>query len=152
MKRYYLIVALLIISKTLFSQSIPASGCEIVYTYDAAGNRTERAYYCNGNPTHFMANSLKLKSDSLNDASAAGVRVQALYPNPNDGKFSISFSYELKNAEVILRDLSGKPIQRFKANGSKIYFDISKEAAGTYFLSILVEENTILTEKVIKAQ
>lgn len=138
--------------KLLFAQQIPSSGCEIVYTYDAAGNRTERAYYCNGNPTQFITNGLRLKKDSLSDASLSGVHVEALYPNPNDGKFSIRLNYELKDADVILWDLSGKQVQRFKANGSKIYFDISNQAVGTYFLSILIDGKKVLSEKVIKAQ
>ena len=151
MKKYYLIIVLLIASKALFSQTIPSTGCEIVYFYDAAGNRTERTYYCNGAPTAFTTNNARFKKDSLQNASTNGVRVESLYPNPNDGKFTIIFNYELNNADVILRDLSGKTVQRFKSSGTQIGFDISKEAAGTYFLSIVADNTVLLTQKVIKA-
>jgi len=60
----------------------------------------------------------------------------ALYPNPHDGRFTVRFEKALKNADIVITDVNGKKVNRFKANGTIVHADISRNPAGTYFLII----------------
>ena len=75
--------------------------------------------------------------------------IDALYPNPTTGKFSITFSKELKNAKVFITDINGKVISSFKANGYKINFDLSAVASGVYFVRI-DDAGNVISKKVVK--
>jgi Secretion system C-terminal sorting domain len=131
-----------------FAQQIPLGSCGIINHYDAAGNRIKRFYYCyNGGP--YQGRAINKNELTKADETTEFQNVDALYPNPTTGKFSVTFSKELKNAIVYLTDLQGKVILQFKASGSKVDFDISGVAAGAYFVRI--EDNgKVITKKVIK--
>jgi hypothetical protein len=132
-----------------YSQQLPVGTCGLVYTYDAAGNRLKRVYFCNNGTDPYP--SRKLPKDTLNrlQLTEEVQMVDALFPNPTTGLFFITFSKELKNARVLLTDMSGKVVQQSVGNGYRLSFDLSRVASGTYIVRI-EEEGMVITKKVIK--
>lgn len=124
------------------AQTLPSGSCGIVYTYDAAGNRTKREYVCNnssGAILEMLAGDQKIQNDHI-------IQVDVLYPNPTSGKFSITFSKALRKASISLTDVNGKIIRRFYSSGNKVDFDLSSVASGIYFVTINDEGNIIRTK------
>jgi len=155
MQKIFLLCCLLVAGNCVIGQTLPPYTCGILYTYDNAGNRTKQEYYCRqarGIDTA-IENTANGSVDSLvpegNGASASFARVNAIYPNPNDGRFTIRFEKALKNADIVITDVNGKKVNRFKANGAIVHADISRSPAGTYFL-IITDGKTKTTLKVIK--
>jgi hypothetical protein len=76
-----------------------------------------------------------------------------LYPNPNDGRFSINFAntLEAENYMVTIVDLIGKTVyQQELSNDETIkQFDLSHLKRGTYVLMISTNQ-ILLTQKFIK--
>lgn len=76
-----------------------------------------------------------------------------LYPNPNNGHFSIDFINPLKNekSEIIITDLSGKQVYNgpvLKEELSK-QFDLSDIKSGMYVM-IIKDKEILVTKKFIK--
>lgn len=149
MQKIFLLFCLLMVGKCVICQTLPAATCGILYTYDNAGNRTKQEYLCtagrSSNTT--LANNSAVQNE--NAESTAFVKVDAIYPNPNDGRFAIRFEPELKNADIVITDVVGKRVKHFKAKGIIVQFDISDKPAGTYFV-IIRDGKTIINQKVIK--
>jgi hypothetical protein len=159
-----LTVILIAVSFCGFSQQIPVGSCGIVHVYDASGNRIKRTYFCNNGLNPYPARmqsqqtiaSKSQKPDSLNSVfdviksqNMEFQKIDALYPNPSSGRFSITFSNQLHNATIFLTDVYGKVILQFKASGYKVNLDLSSVAAGVYFVKIN-DSGDILTKKVVK--
>ncbi len=75
--------------------------------------------------------------------------IDALYPNPTTGKFSVTFSRALNLAEVSITDLNGKTLNTFKGNGHKIDFDLSILPSGVYFIKVK-DGSSVISKKVVK--
>jgi hypothetical protein len=101
-----------------FAQQLPWGTCGIVNVYDGAGNRTKRVYFCNNGDPY------PSKQNPSNAEVMEYQMVDALYPNPTTGKFSVTFSKPLQNAIISVTDVNGKPIQKFNASGDKVDFDL----------------------------
>lgn len=146
MQKKLLITAVVIISCiTVFSQQLPLGTCGIVCTYDAAGNRLRRVYFCNNGVDQYPTKIVKQDVNTTNEVQ----QVDALYPNPTSGKFFITFSKKLQKAKVLLTDANGKVLQQFIGDGYQLTFDLYGRANGVYFIRI--EDNgLVITKKVIK--
>jgi len=131
------------------AQQLPANACGIVNVYDASGNRTKRVYFCNNGTSAYPArvSENRVEQSIINPVEIQ--QVDALYPNPNTGRFSVSFNKPLQNAVVSVNDANGKTIQKFKASGSKIDFNLAFVATGIYFI-VISDSNNIITKKVLK--
>ncbi|MBX9784095.1 MAG: T9SS type A sorting domain-containing protein [Chitinophagaceae bacterium] len=138
-----------IMSFLSYAQQLPLGTCGIVCTYDAAGNRLKRVYFCNNGTDPYP--SRRVPNDTLNKPQITEEvqMIDALYPNPTTGRFFVMFSKELKNASVVLMDMSGKVVQQMVGNGYRLSFDLSNMASGTYIVRI-EDEGLIITKKVIK--
>jgi Secretion system C-terminal sorting domain len=160
MKKQFILCALIIFSAlSAIAQQIPVGSCGIVYIHDAAGNRTKRIYFCNNNTDPYptlvnldtsglpgISNSVFTKEEVKNMEFQ---EINALYPNPTSGQFSVTFNKSVANASITITDANGKKVQQVKATGNKVDFDLSAMASGIYFVRI--EENgTVITKKVIK--
>ena len=148
MHRIINILAFTVISLQSFSQEIPSGSCGLLMTYDAAGNRIKREYYCNNGSNRISNPDLTKQQEA---ASAGFEEVDALYPNPTTGRFYITFSKAIDNATVQIVDVSGKVIQRVKGSGTRLEFDLSNQPGGTYFI-IIQTAGTVINKKVIKAK
>ncbi len=63
----------------------------------------------------------------------------SVYPNPTNGKVTVSFNKEVNLKSFVIRDVTGRLIREEKPQTtSGITFDISTEAQGVYFLNIEV--------------
>ncbi len=72
-----------------------------------------------------------------------------IYPNPNNGNFSISFG-ELNVQECIIIDMSGRVIENKTINGeSSINFNTNL-SAGTYFVKVVAEDKVTIEKIVIE--
>lgn len=141
--KFILCATILLFTLPGFAQQLPLNSCGIVHTYDASGNRLKRVYFCNnGGPYPTRA----IQTVSITEEVQL---VDALYPNPTTGKFSVTFSKPLKNAEVFINGADGKAVQHFEASGNKVDFNLSAESAGTYFIKIN-DEGNIIVKKVVK--
>jgi hypothetical protein len=144
-KKIFITLITAFIAFTGFAQQIPLNSCGIVCTYDAAGNRLKRVYFCNNGVNPYPTKAKPDKTKITEDFQP----VDALYPNPTTGKFSVTFSKALDKAIIHILDESGKIISRVKAKGYKVDFDLSARAAGVYYVRI--EENgNIITKKIVK--
>ena len=132
-----------------FAQQIPVGSCGIVNIYDAAGNRTKRTYFCNNGSNPYPQ---RPAGESAIVATAAVStdfhEVDALYPNPTSGKFTITFSNTLDNATIHLLDANGKAIKQVKTGGTKIEFDLSAQASGVYYIRIKQDGKTLMKQVV----
>ncbi len=76
-----------------------------------------------------------------------------LYPNPNDGHFSIDFVTPLQNekCEIIITDLSGKKIylEPVINEVTSKQFDLSYLKSGIYVMMIM-DKDILITKKFIK--
>jgi len=79
-------------------------------------------------------------------SSISGKEIR-IYPNPTTGILSIDSEELLINLEIF--DIIGKPVLSFKPTDSTFKIDISKFAAGVYFIKIVTHEN-VFERKLIK--
>lgn len=142
-------IIIVLFSFSGFAQQIPLGSCGIVNIYDATGSRTKRTYFCNnGGPQPTRAGNFNDSVVKVKETISFQY-VDALYPNPTTGKFSVSFSKALQNAIVSITDAQGKKVVQFKASGNKIDVDLSALAPSAYFIRI-EEKGVIITKKVVK--
>ncbi len=63
----------------------------------------------------------------------------SIYPNPTNGKITVSFAKEVNLKSFVIRDVTGRMIREEQPQTtSEITFDISTEAQGIYFLNVEV--------------
>ncbi len=146
-------ICLLITAFSLFSglcaQSLPAGSAGIVYTYDGAGNRTKVEYVIN-NTTSDIQTLNKIDTAALaKKLNEQVLKVDALYPNPTTGQITVRLVKPLQNGLVQIMDVAGHVVINTTANGSMLNYDLSRFAAGVYFLHIEQGEQKI-TMKIIK--
>jgi len=76
-----------------------------------------------------------------------------LYPNPNNGRFTIDFTtlMEADNFTITIVDLIGKTVYReeLSKEDSSRQFDLSHLYSGTYIV-IIAANQILLTQKFIK--
>lgn len=125
------------------AQSLPANTCGVVYTYDAAGNRTQRTYLCNNSSRVAFAPLL------TENTPAKVQQVAHLYPNPTTGRFTVTFSQSLMNATVTLLDMAGNVLHQSRKSGNEVQFDLSSYSAALYIVRVTNGENSI-SFKVVK--
>ncbi|HRN55945.1 MAG TPA: T9SS type A sorting domain-containing protein [Agriterribacter sp.] len=148
MIKYLLTIVITLFTLFSFAQEIPVGSCGLLMTYDAAGNRIKREYYCNNSSNRISNPELAKQQEAAN---AGFEEVDALYPNPTTGKFYITFSKAVDNATVQIVDANGKVVQRLKGSGTRLEFDLSSQPGGTYFI-IIQTAGTVINKKVIKAK
>lgn len=138
--KYIIFFFILAISVAKSYAQLPLNTCGVVYTHDAAGNRTQRIYVCN--------NGTRTETLTQNKDEAVQ-QVTALYPNPTTGQFRVTFTKALQHAQVIFIDLGGHVLQQRTVSGNLLDFDISSFPAGVYWIKIADGSNPLVF-KVIK--
>ena len=71
-----------------------------------------------------------------------------IYPNPNNGAFTLELPEGTANANVVITDISGKVIEVKSNSEQTMYFDMSQFAAGTYLIRVQADGN-VYTRKVV---
>jgi Secretion system C-terminal sorting domain len=159
-KKIVFFVGLFVCNMQLVAQQIPVGQCGFVYIYDANGARVKRVYFCNNGIDPYpvarvaempaTAKSTNEKNETLvKENTAVFEKVEAVYPNPTTGRFSINFNAPISNANITIVDATGKIVQQLKGNNQRLDIDISSFNAGVYFVRI--EENEkIIIQKIVK--
>ncbi|QES88699.1 T9SS type A sorting domain-containing protein [Rhizosphaericola mali] len=142
MLKTILLSCFVLLTKQCYTQSLPANTCGVVYSYDAAGNRTERKYICNNGS---LGNTQMKNTINFSNIQ----KVTRLYPNPTSGRITVEFTNALNNASIILTDMSGRTLQSTIKSGAQISLDLSSYPSGMYILQIK-DNQTLFTQKVIK--
>ena len=75
-----------------------------------------------------------------------------LYPNPNDGKFTISTrDHSITAMTVRITDIQGKEIKTIECNGKERYsFDLSGQAKGNYLVRITTGETSFVRKVIVE--
>jgi hypothetical protein len=124
------------------AQTVPAGYCGVEYSYDAAGNRIKRKYVCVASLNSLAAIAPEEKSEAV---------ISGIYPNPNNGRFNINFSKGIPPSQMLIFDITGKPVTQKKISGTKTEIDISHLPDGIYFISLDYFGKKI-TEKIVKVR
>jgi hypothetical protein len=146
MRKTCLILLLLFCGSVCYAQQIPVGSCGIVHVYDAAGNRTKRVYFCNNGSDPYPQRAVFQTQEVV---TTEFQEVDALYPNPTTGSFSVTFSKKLNNSKIYILNSDGKVLERVNASGNQVNFDLSGRAAGVYYVRI-EEKGKVITKKVVK--
>jgi hypothetical protein len=80
--------------------------------------------------------------ESLADVADMPVVTVTIYPNPNEGKFTIDFGTDVGAAEVKLIDVNGRVVYLDDISGVS-YAEVNLEQpAGVYILQLTIDGNT----------
>lgn len=79
---------------------------------------------------------------SLNDAVIADVN---LYPNPNNGSFSISSFDKIETVEIV--DMLGKLVFKNKNNSNE--YNINGISKGLYLVKVTFDNDKVMIKKMI---
>ena len=112
----------------------------------SAGQITRMRAYLNAISNEFATNVLSNENFEFKDF--------ALYPNPNNGTFSISFTPESsENIEIIVHDISGRNIYNKTFDNSGLFeqeLQINSVSSGIYFINIQNGENKTIKRIVLE--
>ena len=75
-----------------------------------------------------------------------------IYPNPNNGKFTITLDLKVKNIQLQIKDLLGNLVKSLKPSASTIEIDLSAQPKGVYFVKIISEQGEVLEVKKVVVQ
>lgn len=139
----------------IHAQGLQTGECGIMFTYDATGSLTKREFICNNTGsvmyrTGKVAMENAVTETAVKDLKEEVIKINAIMPNPTTGRFTVTLSQPLKNANILLLNTNGSVIERKKESGSTLSFDVSKHASGTYYVRIENEGGSSITFKVIK--
>ncbi len=70
--------------------------------------------------------------------------IAIVYPNPTEGKFTLSVAFPDRVSAAVLHDAAGKKVLTRKITQQLTEFDISYVAAGVYFISVYSDKNVRL--------
>jgi Secretion system C-terminal sorting domain len=108
--------------------------CSIKYTYDASGNRAHREYSCGD---VWIDGPVSNKpAATLNTDSSNAALVSILFPNPNNGIFTIKTSKDVQQGNVKIYSIDGKLIKEFPYSGTSSTFDIRNFANGQFTIRL----------------
>jgi hypothetical protein len=80
------------------------------------------------------------------DEEGKHLQVANVYPNPNNGQFTVDLPESFENAEVTIRDMNGRTIRNTMATDRSLQFDISGFAKGIYIVSVQAGEEIFRTK------
>lgn len=83
-------------------------------------------------------------------SEAKSMNEVSIYPNPNNGIFTIETSLVSNNNSIEVFNIFGQLVYRQKAIAASTLVDISNQASGVYFVKITSEGQHIATQKIMK--
>ena len=141
MKNIHLLLALLLLPTGAFAQSI-------IYSYDAAGNRTGRTYVVSLRSA--SADNANRPDSSGIEASLSNLKV-IVYPNPTKGALTIEVSGmdQSESYQMKLFDPKGRQLTIFDGQPGSTPVNMSSYPSGWYILRMYAKEKT-LDFKIVK--
>ncbi|MDP3442169.1 MAG: T9SS type A sorting domain-containing protein, partial [Ignavibacteria bacterium] len=120
-----------------------AGSCILEYVFYNESNPSEKASMI----VHFTASPTAVPDIS------SRVKLSNAYPNPANSKVSFDFDLpiDIKNASLKLYNLLGQPVaeQTINQTKGKIEMSVSDLNEGVYFYSLHINNETIITKKLI---
>lgn len=125
--KYFVCIILFAFSTNdkLFAQEVRA--CKIAYTYDAAGNRIKRAFYCDNPP------------DPRGETGQPGGGVTTtLNPNPTQGPVTGFFSEPVNSGSIEVSSINGTQMMTIGIDKPTRTFslDLSNLSPGSYIVTV----------------
>jgi hypothetical protein len=133
--KHKLLLALIFMPVFLMAQGV-------VYLYDAAGNRTSRAYVVN---LRSAPSSEAPTPDSIQVAVELGPFAVTIYPNPTKGALAIAVT-GLTESELLslgLFDPNGRQLMLFDVPSGTSSLDLSTYPSGWYLLRARSKGKTV---------
>ena len=116
------------------------SQTKLTFSYDAAGNQTQRCYGCSG-----------AKSDSDLENLENNI---SLVPNPTSGRLTLLLKGEaaqqVKNVTVY--STLGREVQKLTLDefSAETQLNVSKQPTGMYLVQIGLNDGSLITKRIIK--
>ena len=102
----------------------------------------------NGNPLKNIIIA-KFTVDDLLSVNEVSKNQFILYPNPNDGVFSISIKEPIEKAVLLLYDILGRKIDEQKISSQENLLNFENLHSGIYYLKIVKGNQIIYNKKVV---
>ena len=122
----------------------------IRYQYDAAGNRTQRDWYCWGEEVESPT-----EPTTEADGTAAKRLLEAIhmnvFPNPAGEQTTVSFTAAVPSGTLELLDASGRSVLSAPATGTSTELQLAHIESGSYWLVFQAGEERIVTALSITA-
>ena len=119
------------------TEGLAQEHCWIKYSYDPAGNRIKREWWCGDPNGHEEDGEPKTAA-----AKDFGLRTM---PNPVSDQITLRSEEALDNAQVELLDANGRSVLSQQITGTTAEFDVSRFAPGFYTLRVRTERDEFLT-------
>ena len=154
----YLLSTLLVVFITLATQA----QAKIKFSYDAAGNQTNRVYCSDGvsceGTAHkkvvdkaVIAEEIAIDIEKTDTAIAEQIQI---YPNPTKGIVTLGWEQSLSNiiSTIIITNSAGMGTRelRFDTKQKHITIDLSSNADGLYIVRFYLNNGNVVTKKIIK--
>lgn len=123
--------------------SYPTDGCFIRYQYDAAGNRTQRDWYCMGEAQGGSSKSTFGTTEPVK-GPLAEVHLN-IAPNPASDQLRVMLNMEMGAGSLLIHDGQGREVMRTTMNAATAELDVSTLQPGAYFISYQREGERIVT-------
>jgi len=131
--------------------------CYIQFTYDTSGNRTKRetlgCYVVGKGIISDINQQVTMQSDSV-ASGITGIRKEqfrqdvegeiSVYPNPNDGFFTVHLDKYEPTWTYRLIAMSGQMLYESKVTDQQLVIDISTRPSATYLFSIYDDTGQII--------
>ena len=134
MRKSLFLMAMLCSSYYGYSQT------KLTFSYDAAGNQTQRCYGCSG-----------AKEDSGLENLENSI---SLVPNPTSGRLTLLLKGEaaeqVKN--VTIYSTLGREVQKLTLDefSAETQLNVSKQPTGMYLVQIGLDDGSLITKRIIK--
>ena len=138
-------LTLFIISTLLITNLMAQTKPYFEYTYDAAGNRTNRKYITLYGPRYNVYDSTKTKnSDSIKEQPIVykdkiGNSDIKIYPNPTHNVLNIEVTNGVDDADALIGiyDQQGRIVEEFRGLKTMNTLDFKSKAPGMYIIRII---------------
>ncbi|MBX3164652.1 MAG: T9SS type A sorting domain-containing protein [Bacteroidetes bacterium] len=118
------------------------SQATIIYTVSGSN-----AFDCVGTTTVAQTMTLCTGVEELNSENLE----LKVYPNPNNGVFTIEFVNSMDNGKIEIRNTLGQVVkQELISSSASVEIDMSNEANGMYFIYITSDNRTVKSGKIMK--
>lgn len=112
-------------------------------TYDITWTVTDAA----GNTAECTFTLTVLNFTTIAELAKQGIK---LYPNPTSNKLQVELSNPKEVKRLTVINLTGQPIREINKLSTLQKIDLSDQASGIYLLKVTINNNKVLTAKIIK--
>ena len=105
---------------------------------------------------HYSFGDYKILPRDINDITTStsidefAINKNNVYPNPTNG--GLNFNLDVTNASINIVDITGKTIKTVNTTTNNTYVNLSEFSNGLYFYNVIVNGETIQTDRFIMAK